>query len=72
MTFCKPLKKALRYDGIVVTAYEYTEKHSTAKQYEIIESKDGIALYTTLCAATTWRKRFKMLCGPEYAYKLID
>ena len=72
MTFYKPLEKALRNDGVVVTAYEYTEKHSTVKQYEIIESKDGIALYTTPCAATTWRKKFKRLCGPEYYYKPID
>lgn len=63
MTFCKVLKSSVRDDGVTVTAYEYAEKYSTRKGYEIVESIDSIAVHCTPCARTTWKKKFRELSG---------
>jgi len=61
MTIYKTLKETVRNDGMTVTAYEYIEKYSNVKNYIIVESKDGIGLFVSRCAATTWKRKFKQI-----------
>lgn len=60
MTFYKTLATA-EQDGKTITAYEKTEKYSTAKQYVITVARDSIAIEEIKTARTTWRKKFAEL-----------
>ena len=60
MTFCKQLKTA-KIGNETITAYENYEKFSTVPYYEIIVSREEIALEVIKTAKTTWRKKFNQI-----------
>ena len=60
MTFCKVLATASK-NGYTITAYEVYEKFNKTAHYEIVTSKDGVALWVDKVARTTWKKKFKKI-----------
>lgn len=60
MTFYKQLATAKRDDDDI-TAYEYVEKYESAKRYQIIISRNGIARIVIPTARTTWKRKFNEL-----------
>ena len=58
MTVCKTLASATK-NGYTVTAYEVYEKFAKVPHYQIVTSKDGLALLVEKTARTTWKKKFK-------------
>ena len=61
MTFSNILATAASKDGYTVTAYETYEKFAAVPRYEIVTSKDGVALWVDKVARTTWKKKFKKI-----------
>lgn len=47
--------------GYTFTACEVYEKFNNIAHYEIITSKDGLALYVDRAARTTWKKKFNSM-----------
>ena len=62
MTICKVLKTASRGDD-EITAYEKVDVGSAVPRYEIVVSRDGFARLVESTARTTWKKRFREMCG---------
>lgn len=60
MTFCKQLKTA-KIGSETITAYENYEKFSAVPYYEIIVSREEIAIDVIRTAKTTWKRKFKEL-----------
>ena len=58
MTFYEILSEKEKA-GKTITAYRKTEKFSRVASYEIVTSKDGIAIDIEKAARTTWKKKFE-------------
>ena len=63
MTLCNLLMARTLPGGKTVEAWEKTDKHAVEPRYEIIVSRDGLALEIIQTARTTWKKKYFAAIG---------